>query len=388
MKEYLPGVVLAILVILAWFYLIKPCITKIKNFLNKVNKPIALPSQTENINRDQNREDVQISEVESTLKDSFKNPFTLANKVTIFMRERHDAGEMCSSAIQSTLSNFSSDINERNILEYVCKAGYSAEDLAGVMQKWNYSPEDVSERISEDYNLGPVAIAKILLKVFSRDTDKEKLDMVFEAFEDEELEDIIPEVIGIFGESVPITLIIDKLYENSDLPLGEITSKFNHLADTQVIVEIIKTTEVDIMDSDEYKGFRDNDFLFEDMAKILKLLGKSAREILEVEHEYDSFDFDDKDHRDSPFISLRPLGFSDKEIIEAISSIDIPLGGLVLSAVENNVSLEDIVNYLRPEWGDDPDGLWEELEDDLSDKDIIEIIYALIPPEQRRWNKQ
>ncbi len=362
----------ALLCAVLWIYVIEPLIKKI-NSLKKTVAELSSPSS-------QNK--TVTEKVVSVFADR-------TNEIVTFLRERHDAGESCKLAVQSTVKNFAA-MGENYVLGLVSKAGYPALDLATVMAEWNYSPDDVREKLCDDYEMSVTDAARILLQVFPKESVEEKLKLILDVFGDEDdLNELIPILVEISASPV---VVGELLSLHTNLRLAQIVTKLGLQKDPVTIVEIAKEAEVDLMDSDEYNEFRDDTFEFEDMATILAKSGKTAEEILDTEGEYDSFDFDDKSQRESVFKALRPCGFCDTDILKAVNSLvdlSVSVTKIVLSAIENEVSLENIVVFLKPSWEDDINGLWEEFQndDEITEEDSVEILYALIPPEKRRFNK-
>ena len=309
------------------------------------------------------------------------------SKVIAYLRQKQESNTAFDVALQVTGVEFSDEVNEGYIIDCAARAGYPALEVAKVMNKYNYSPSDIIEMLEDTYDLDTDKTARILLQVFTGKTIEEEMEFLLQQFDDaDDLEDLIPFLLE-FSSPVKVGSI---LYRKTEFRLATIIVKLGIRENTPVIAELAKEADVDLEDEDEYKSFRDDEeFSFGEMVKILAAAGKDAETILEVEHEYDSFDLSDESHGEAIFESLRACNFKDLEILEAIDKISESIGEILGVALENNVSLETLAAYIDPSWTHDLKALWENLiEAGVEESDAVEIMYAVIPPEKRRWHKQ
>lgn len=146
----------------------------------------------------------------------------------------------------------------------------------------------------------------------------------------------------------------------------------------------------DLSDEEDYTRHRDElNLTFIETAKIFFAKGKSGKEILSMEEDYNNFDFEDDGDREALFDTLRFCGLSDYEILkEAKSVFDVDPIYLVLASIENDVSIEDIVKFIKLHWTRDIKEVWETFDDSEIDLlNAIEILYALIPEDEKHFKK-
>lgn len=394
------SLVLAAICLIIWFVAIKPIMKVITRGVAKAKSLRRDKQKSEEVHCFPATDSAYISD-EVVLATSHRGSEEILqsqpkddaeNRAFVYLRGAYLRGEECKLTIAGAITEFGDRLSEGVIIGTAIKAGYPTTDVATAMVGWNYSADSIAVMLQDIQDLPSSDCARVLGQVYSDKPEEEKLKLILSAFDDED-DDFI-DVVKVLVEISTSPIVVGiALYDHTSFRLGKIASELGIVEDYQSLSKIAQGAEIDLTDMDEFSCLRnenEGNFSFHEAALLLSAGSKNALEILEAEQEYEKFDLTEIEQGEAIFEALRPCGFSDKEILSAIDSASITesVGNIVLSAIEKDVSLDVITEFLQSDnWENNLKELWNEFDSvEVDVADAIEIMYALIPLEKRHFN--
>ncbi len=286
------------------------------------------------------------------------------------------------TTLATAMIEFSERVTVDNIVRGALQVGYSPSEVSTFMLSQGYELGEVAGVLVDEENLEVRELADIVMPLAQGSTVAERAEKTFEIvkapFTVEDDDEDFLELPAHMGCSKEESVVI--LYRQTGLNLGAVIRLLKLDKEPDTVARIAKTLEVDLSDSNEYEELRrDDEIDFEVAARILKACGFDAETILSTEHSFNEFS---DDQLEDAFTPLVTAGFSKQEILIGLSRAEIVGDNssaiLVQFALDENISMDDIIRFLKNE-DVDVDTMDEEMRElDMETETRINVLHALI----------
>lgn len=281
----------------------------------------------------------------------------------------------------NSFERMNNKISFEDALDEAIDNNFKAADIALIMDRRNYSFEQITESLNNGFVLNTKELVGTLIPITKENSIKEKMSTVVKALcstcDLDGEEESVAEILIESGCSQEEALEI--IYNNLQIEFGKIISAIR-IKEVETIAALAQKLNIDLIDDNEYESLRDAaDIKFSDATKILKKCGKSITEILNIENSYNELSLDDLEEI---IITISGAGFTNQEIVNGVMHAEFTsndtCGAIVKSLYENKIPIDDIVSILQKE-ETSPDDLDEELRDeDLAIRDRVIILYNFL----------